>query len=77
MSYRDALYYACTGETFNGKEAAAMRLVNFSVPRAELKAATLKFAHLLLTEESGSDPLHQGMHSRRAPAWMWPRRPTI
>jgi feruloyl-CoA hydratase/lyase len=50
MSYRDALYYACTGETFNGKEAAAMRLVNFSVPRKELKAATLKLAHLLLSK---------------------------
>jgi trans-feruloyl-CoA hydratase/vanillin synthase len=50
MSYRDALYYACTGETFNGKQAASMRLVNFSVPRAELKAATLKLAHMLLTK---------------------------
>jgi feruloyl-CoA hydratase/lyase len=48
MSYRDALYYACTGDTFDGKEAAAMRLVNFSVPRAELKDATLKFARKLL-----------------------------
>ena len=48
MSYRDALYYACTGDTFDGKEAAAMRLVNFSVPRAELKNATLKFARKLL-----------------------------
>jgi feruloyl-CoA hydratase/lyase len=48
MSYRDALYYATTGETFNGKEAATMRLVNFSVPRAELKAATLKFARQLM-----------------------------
>ncbi|HYM18661.1 MAG TPA: p-hydroxycinnamoyl CoA hydratase/lyase [Micropepsaceae bacterium] len=48
MSYRDALYYACTGDTFNGKEATAMRLVNFSVPRAELKNATLKFARKLL-----------------------------
>jgi trans-feruloyl-CoA hydratase/vanillin synthase len=50
MSYRDALYYACTGETFDGKQAAAMRLVNFSVPRKELKAATLKFAQVLLTK---------------------------
>jgi trans-feruloyl-CoA hydratase/vanillin synthase len=48
MSYRDAMYYATTGETFNGKEAAQMRLVNFSVPRAELKEATLKFARTLL-----------------------------
>ncbi|HEY4263970.1 MAG TPA: p-hydroxycinnamoyl CoA hydratase/lyase, partial [Micropepsaceae bacterium] len=44
MSYRDAMYYACTGETFDGKQAAAMKLVNFSVPRSELRAATLKFA---------------------------------
>jgi feruloyl-CoA hydratase/lyase len=50
MSYRDALYYACTGETFDGKQAAAMRLVNFSAPRKELKAATLKLAHLLLSK---------------------------
>ncbi len=50
MSYRDALYYACTGETFTGKEAATMRLVNFSVPRKELKAATLKLAGLVLTK---------------------------
>jgi feruloyl-CoA hydratase/lyase len=50
MSYRDALYYACTGETFTGKQAAAMRLVNFSVPRSALKAETLKLAHLLLTK---------------------------
>jgi len=50
LGYRDAMWYACTGETFTGKEAAAMRLVNFSVPRKELKARTLKFAHLLLTK---------------------------
>src|SRR6266849_7119568 len=48
MSFRDAMYYACTGETFDGKQAASMKLVNFSVPRAELRAATLKFAHELM-----------------------------
>ena len=50
MSYRDAMYYACTGETFTGKQASAMRLVNFSVPRADLKAETIKFASMLLTK---------------------------
>jgi trans-feruloyl-CoA hydratase/vanillin synthase len=50
MSYRDAMYYACTGETFTGKQASAMRLVNFSVPRAQLKAETIKFARTLLTK---------------------------
>ena len=48
MNYRDALYYACTGDTFHGQEAAKMGLVNFSVPRAELKAATVKFARKLM-----------------------------
>jgi trans-feruloyl-CoA hydratase/vanillin synthase len=44
MSYRDALYYACTGDTFTGKEAAQMRFVNKSVPLAELRAETMKLA---------------------------------
>jgi trans-feruloyl-CoA hydratase/vanillin synthase len=48
MSYRDAMYYACTGETFDGKQAADMKLVNFAVPRSELREATLKFARMLM-----------------------------
>ncbi len=37
MSQRDALYYIMTGETFDGKRAAEMRLVNESVPREKLQ----------------------------------------
>jgi trans-feruloyl-CoA hydratase/vanillin synthase len=48
MSFRDAMYYACTGETFDGKQAAAMKLVNFSVPREQLREATVKFARVLM-----------------------------
>jgi trans-feruloyl-CoA hydratase/vanillin synthase len=48
MSFRDAMYYACTGETFDGKQAATMNLVNFSVPRSELRDATVKFARMLM-----------------------------
>jgi trans-feruloyl-CoA hydratase/vanillin synthase len=48
MRYRDALYYATTGETFTGRQAAAMGVVNFSVPRDVLKDSTLKFARMLL-----------------------------
>jgi feruloyl-CoA hydratase/lyase len=44
MSYRDALYYACTGDTFDGREAAAMRFVNRSVPLSDLRAETMKLA---------------------------------
>src|SRR5262245_53285250 len=33
MPHRDAMYYAITGKTFDGRKAAEMRLVNESVPR--------------------------------------------
>ena len=33
---RDFLYYAMTGETFDGRTAAAMGLVNFAVPEKTL-----------------------------------------
>ncbi len=33
MGYRQALYYIMTGETFDGRRAAAMGLVGESVPR--------------------------------------------
>lgn len=36
VGYRDAMYYALTGETFQGKRAAEIGLVNESVPLAEL-----------------------------------------
>jgi trans-feruloyl-CoA hydratase/vanillin synthase len=48
MSFRDAMYYACTGETFDGRQAATMKLVNFSVPREQLREATVKFARMLM-----------------------------
>lgn len=44
MSFRDALYYAMTGERFNGRQAAEMRWVNFSYPRSELEAKTYELA---------------------------------
>lgn len=37
LGYRDAMYYALTGATFNGKRAAEIGLVNESVPLAELE----------------------------------------
>jgi trans-feruloyl-CoA hydratase/vanillin synthase len=48
MSYRDAMYYAITGDTFTGKEAAAMRFINRSVPKAKLKAETIKLAQKMM-----------------------------
>jgi trans-feruloyl-CoA hydratase/vanillin synthase len=48
MSQRDALYYIMTGETFDGKRAAEMRLVNESVPRRDLKDRVRELARVLM-----------------------------
>lgn len=48
MGHRQALYYVMTGETWTGKQAAEMGLVNKSVPLAELKAEVTKLAKKLL-----------------------------
>jgi trans-feruloyl-CoA hydratase/vanillin synthase len=45
---RHAMYYAVSGEPFNGKRAVEIGLVNFSVPRAELKNKTMELANRLL-----------------------------
>jgi trans-feruloyl-CoA hydratase/vanillin synthase len=47
MGYRDAMYYATTGDKFSGREAAAMRFVNKSVPPEQLREATLELARKL------------------------------
>jgi trans-feruloyl-CoA hydratase/vanillin synthase len=44
---RDALYYIMTGETFDGRKAAEMRLVNEAVPRDQLRDRTVELARKL------------------------------
>ncbi|WP_405946278.1 p-hydroxycinnamoyl CoA hydratase/lyase [Streptomyces prunicolor] len=39
LGYRDALFYALTGDTFDGRRAQEIGLVNSSVPREELGEA--------------------------------------
>jgi trans-feruloyl-CoA hydratase/vanillin synthase len=48
LSQRDAMYYVMTGEPFDGKRAAEIRLVNESVPRAQLAERTKALAKTLL-----------------------------
>jgi trans-feruloyl-CoA hydratase/vanillin synthase len=50
MGHRQALHYIMTGDTFTGQEAAAMGLVNKSVPRAQLRDAVLELADKLLAK---------------------------
>jgi feruloyl-CoA hydratase/lyase len=45
---REGLLYVMTGRTFDGRRAAAMGLVNASVPRAELRAEVESLARELL-----------------------------
>ncbi len=51
VPYRDAMYAILTGEPFDGKQAAAMRLVTRSVPRAQLREETVKLARLLAEKD--------------------------
>lgn len=50
---RDALFYAMTGRRFDGKTAAAIGFVNFSVPLARLEAETMALAR----EIAGKDAI--------------------
>ncbi|HYU21155.1 MAG TPA: p-hydroxycinnamoyl CoA hydratase/lyase [Chloroflexota bacterium] len=48
LSLRDAMYYILTGDPFDGKQAAEMRLVNFAVPGERLRDETIRLAHKLM-----------------------------
>lgn len=48
MCYRDAMYYILTGDPFDGKKAAEMRLVTYAVPREKLREETVQLAKKLM-----------------------------
>jgi feruloyl-CoA hydratase/lyase len=48
LNYRDALYYAMTGDSFDGKQARQMGFVNFSYPKERLRDETIKLAKKLM-----------------------------
>jgi len=47
LGYRDAIYYSVTGDQFSGKEAAAIKFVNKSVPLEHLREETMALARKL------------------------------
>ena len=51
MGMRNALYYIMTGETFTGKKAAEMGLVNESVPADQLKQRVIELAKVLISKD--------------------------
>ena len=48
MLPRHAMYYAATGESFTGKRAVEIGLVNEAVPKDQLRAKTMELANKLL-----------------------------
>jgi trans-feruloyl-CoA hydratase/vanillin synthase len=48
LNHRDAMFYAMTGLPFDGKKAAEIKLVNYSVPADQLRDETVKIAKLLM-----------------------------
>jgi feruloyl-CoA hydratase/lyase len=48
MSMRDAMYHAMTGESIDGKTAAAWRLVNEAIPSPKLRDRVNEVAQILL-----------------------------
>jgi feruloyl-CoA hydratase/lyase len=45
---RHAMFYAATGDGFDGKEAERIGLINFAVPKADLRAKTIELAEKLM-----------------------------
>jgi trans-feruloyl-CoA hydratase/vanillin synthase len=48
LNFRDGMYYALTGDTFDGRKAAEIGFVNFSVPKARLREETVKLARKMM-----------------------------
>ena len=48
MNYRNAIYYATTGDTFDGKKAVELGVANFHYPLAQLRDETIKLAKKLM-----------------------------
>ena len=47
---RHAMYYACLGDAFDGKEAVRIGMANIAVPKDQLVAETEKLAHKLMSK---------------------------
>ena len=51
MGQRNAIYYIMTGETFDGKQAAEMGLINESVPADKLRQRVVELAKVLMEKD--------------------------
>jgi trans-feruloyl-CoA hydratase/vanillin synthase len=70
VSSRDALWFIMTGDTFDGRRAAEMRLVNEAVPAAELRARTTQVAmHLAAMNSRVLRSAKVGFKKARLMSW--------
>src|ERR1700761_869539 len=70
MRDTDGLYYALTGDTFTGREAAEMGLVKFAVPKDQLRAKTREVAMKLLTKNRAAiRAIKQAWHKQGEMSW--------
>jgi trans-feruloyl-CoA hydratase/vanillin synthase len=73
LAQRNALYYIMTGDHFDGKRAAEIGLVNFAVPKAELKDRTRALAKKLMEKNpfvmrAAKTAYHHVRHMKRVTA---------
>jgi trans-feruloyl-CoA hydratase/vanillin synthase len=68
MGFRNAMYYAVTGEPFDGKRAVELGMVNKSFPGTRLKAETVKFARML--QQKSPAAVRYTKEAMRAVRWM-------
>ena len=76
---RHALYYACLGEPFDGKEAARIGMINYAVPLAQARGRRHRPGRTADEEEPGGAARHQAgdppcAHHGRAAGLRLPRR---
>ena len=71
---RDALLYGMTGRRFDGKKAAEIGFVNYSVPLAQLEAETMALAKEIAGEGPGGAARHQGRLPASRSTWAGRRR---
>ena len=48
LNFRDGMYYALTGDTFDGRKAKEIGFINQSFPKEQLRAETVKLAQKLM-----------------------------
>ena len=76
IRWREVMYYSLTGDSFDGKRAAEIGLVNFAVPKSKLEEETLKLAAKLIEKDpialkETKEVLRVGRHLNDEETWYW------